>query len=439
MIQKLKLHLSNLVTPYLDKKYLLAVSGGVDSIVMTQLFYELGIDFEIAHCNFQLRGVDSDADERLVSIIANRLNKKIHIKRFDTLKQAETEKVSIQMIARSLRYEWFQELSQNLGFDFIVTAHHKNDLTETILLNLCKGTGHAGLVGIKSINENILRPLLIFEKNEIINFAENHQLKWRDDASNSSDAYQRNHLRLNVIPLLEKINPKVDDAFVRTSEKLSASNLFINKEIEKYKNKWYNNKSSHVEINFEIDTLGDTAAFVLSEFLRPFQFDLYKCQRIISHDKSEPGAIFESETHKLVCDRNNYIITPNDSQKNNFIEFYVLPNSFEFGTFKFETQKIVYTKDTQVLANEFLLPESFWNKKITIRFRKDADDMAPFGMKGKRKKIGDILNDVKLPLNLKDRIPLFEVEGEIFWITGIRASEFCKVNPNTNVIKVKKI
>ncbi|HTF80869.1 MAG TPA: tRNA lysidine(34) synthetase TilS, partial [Cytophagales bacterium] len=210
MINELKLHLSKLVEDYTKRKYLLAVSGGMDSVVLAHLFKALELDFTLAHCNFQLRGVDSDADERFVSILSNQLSRNFKVKRFEVDTYIQSHKMSVQMAARTLRYTWFEQLAKEGDYDFIVTAHHKNDLAETMLLNMVKGTGYAGLVGIKSLNNHLLRPLLAFEKSQIEAYANRQGIQWREDSSNSLDKYQRNHLRLHVMPLLKAVNPKVE-------------------------------------------------------------------------------------------------------------------------------------------------------------------------------------------------------------------------------------
>ncbi len=440
MINELKLHLSKVIKDYTKRKYLLAVSGGVDSVVLVALFKDLGLDFAIAHCNFQLRGVDSDADERSVSILTQKIHKDFFLKRFDTESYADSQKVSIQMAARELRYKWFQELTDEKGFDFIVTAHHKNDLAETILLNLVKGTGHAGLAGIKAVNGRLLRPLLIFEKRELEGFAEQHGLNWREDSSNSLDKYQRNHLRLNVMPLLKEINPKVEEAFSRTAEKMSAANEFIQYQIEKIKNEHVCFKAGGVlEISYTILDTGVPLAFLLSELLRDYGFDFHKCLKIAEHDRSEPGASFLSESHHLVCGKKAFVLAPILSNTVSALVLQGIPVSFTFGSYTFETESREFEEGLALSKLDLLLPERYLSEKLTIRYLQAGDSMAPYGMNGKRKKIADVLNDAKIPLNLKNYIPIFQIEDEIIWVVGIRSSQYCKVEKGENVVVVKAI
>lgn len=440
MINELKLHLSKLIKDYTKRKYLLAVSGGVDSVVLVALFKDLGLEFAIAHCNFQLRGVDSDADERSVSILTQKMQRDFFLKRFDTESYAESRKVSIQMAARELRYKWFQELVDEKGFDFIVTAHHKNDLAETILLNLVKGTGHAGLAGIKAVNDRLLRPLLIFGKHELEVFAEQHGLNWREDSSNSLDKYQRNHLRLNVMPLLKEINPKAEEAFSRTAEKMTAANEFIQYQMEKLKKEYVGFKAGGVlEISYKILETDAYLAFVLSELLRDYGFDYHKCVKIAEHDRSEPGASFLSEGHHLVCGSGAFVLAPILNNTVSTLVLQGIPASFTFASYTFETETREFEEGLDLSKWDLLLPARYLSEKLIIRYAQAGDSMAPYGMNGKRKKIADVLNDAKIPLNLKNYIPIFQIEDEIFWVVGIRSSQFCKVEKGENVVVVKAI
>ncbi|MFN8438533.1 MAG: tRNA lysidine(34) synthetase TilS [Cytophagales bacterium] len=438
MIEKLRKHLAKILPNFSEKKFLLAISGGVDSVVMVELFASLNLNFAVAHCNFQLRGVESDADERLVSILAARHQRPFFVKRFDTDLVAKQSKESIQMVARKLRYTWFAELAECESFDYIVTAHHKNDLVETMLLNLCKGTGYAGLVGIKVLNGNLLRPLLEFKKDDLLTYAQEHQLTWREDASNSLDKYQRNHLRLNVIPLLDKINPSADDSFSRTSEKINAAAGFIATQIQLVKNQFVAEYEDYVEIDYTIKSLGNDLIFVMSEILRKYNFDFYKCKQIAEYNSDEPGAIFESETHQLLCDRKSYIIVA----KNQIIE--PLQTAFEqqiieFGgnRFAIELQKV--TDELLKDKNIVLVPEQYLGAELVLRNPILGDEMAPFGMKGKRKKVADLLSDYKMPAILKPKVVVVEINKEIFSLLGIRASEKTKVIDSEYVYVFKKI
>ena len=199
-----------------DNTFLLAVSGGGDSVVMTHLFHSCGLKFAIAHCNFHLRGDDSDEDMRFVQKLAAEYGVQLFVKEFDTLNIQKESGKSVEMVARDLRYHWFEEVGQDYGF--IVTAHHANDNAETLLLNLCRGTGLKGLAGIPARNGRYIRPLLPFPADELHNYATRHNLSFRTDQSNFSEQYQRNKIRLSVLPKLAEINPDLIPTLTRNTD-----------------------------------------------------------------------------------------------------------------------------------------------------------------------------------------------------------------------------
>jgi len=222
-----------------ERKLIIAISGGIDSVALTHLCNKLNLDFTLAHCNFNLRGDESDTDEQFVLQLANELNKEVFIESFDTETYAKENKLSTQMAARELRYHWFNELAGLLGFDYILTAHHADDNLETFLINLSRGTGLEGLTGIPEINENIVRPLLSFSREDIEAYAKTENLKWREDASNASNKYLRNKLRLEVIPKLKEINSQMLQNFNKTIEHLQDSKDIIDDNIDAISNEGY--------------------------------------------------------------------------------------------------------------------------------------------------------------------------------------------------------
>jgi tRNA(Ile)-lysidine synthase len=228
MLTKFQHHIE-LNFPYLkEKKLLLAVSGGLDSMVLMHLFQELNYSIGIAHCNFQLRGKESDADENFVKLQAEKFQIPIFSTRFETEKFANTNKLSIQLAARKLRYDWFYQLLEEENYDYLLTAHHLDDQLETFLINLSRGTGIEGLTGIPATNDKIMRPLLPFSREEILAFAEENSLSWREDSSNASTKYLRNKIRHEVIPILKTLNPNFLPTFENTLEHLNQANALVN-------------------------------------------------------------------------------------------------------------------------------------------------------------------------------------------------------------------
>ncbi len=265
-----------------EETVLLTVSGGIDSIVLAHLFHKAGFSFGIAHCNFNLRGKHSDEDEAFVKKIADAYGVAFHSKHFDTKTYADIHRLSIQMAARQLRYAWFNELINEFGYDKIATAHHQNDVVETVLLNLTKGTGIAGLHGIQKKNGHIIRPLLFTDKKAIETYAKKEGLTWREDASNNKGLpYERNHIRHKVVPALQAINPNLVSGFERTTEKISATELLVKEYLEVLKAKIITQKEG--SLYFSIEALRQTteSQLVLFEFIKEYGFTYDDCREII--------------------------------------------------------------------------------------------------------------------------------------------------------------
>ena len=227
MLQKLQNHINTNLSFLKEKKLLLAVSGGIDSMVLVRLCHQLQLNFAVVHCNFQLRGNESDDDEMLVIQTCQDGYIPYYLNSFDTLEFAKKNKLSIQLAARKLRYDWFYKLMNENGFDYILTAHHLDDSLETFLINFTRGSGLDGLIGIPEQNDKIVRPLLIFSRNEIETFAQENNIAWREDSSNASDKYLRNKLRHDVLPILKELNPSLLSSFENTIKNLKQSQSLV--------------------------------------------------------------------------------------------------------------------------------------------------------------------------------------------------------------------
>ena len=216
MLTNFKTHIDKKLAFLKEGKLLIAISGGLDSVILTHLCHKLKLNISLAHCNFNLRGKESDGDEAFVLELAENLDLEVFIEHFSTEEFAKQHKLSTQMAARELRYNWFSELAESLEFDYILTAHHADDNLETFLINLTRGTGLSGLTGIPEVNDAIVRPLLPFSREELETYVKANHLKWREDSSNASDAYLRNKLRHHVIPVLKETNPNLLQNFKMT-------------------------------------------------------------------------------------------------------------------------------------------------------------------------------------------------------------------------------
>src|SRR5690606_35942049 len=266
MKSQLQKHLKNHYPNLWKTQLLLAVSGGIDSMVLLDLLHKLNLNITIAHCNFKLREKDSEDDKNFVTSYAQLHNIPFFVKNFDTESFAKDQKLSIQLAARKLRYDWFFELTEKHGFDYIVTAHHLDDSLETFFINLSRGTGLEGLLGIRE-NENVIRPLLDFSKSQIQQYASENNLNWREDISNASDKYLRNKIRHHLIPVLKEINPDFLQSFQKTRQHLQASQNFTENIVEEILNEILVKKKNSITLDINKLNNHKNKEFLLYQWL----------------------------------------------------------------------------------------------------------------------------------------------------------------------------
>lgn len=415
-----------------NDKILIAVSGGVDSVVLLDMMCAIADDkslpfsLAIAHCNFQLRGQESDEDELFVRKLAEKHKIPLFCQKFDTQKMTKEKKSSIQVVARNLRYAWFAELLQLHDFQYIATAHHQNDSIETIIYNLAKGTGIAGLHGILPKNGKIIRPLLGFSKKEISEYATENQLFWREDSSNNTDKYSRNLIRHQLIPILQKINPSLEETFKDNILRISAVERIFKEQVKLFKEKAFSIDSENAETyHLNIETIRNESENLvkLDEILKDFGFNFTQTKLIINSLDKEAGKLFLSNTHRLIKDRKTLIITRNLSYATPDLP---LLNSkvFEKATdFQLSTEKNIAHLDCEKTG-----------KDLKLRLWEKNDAFQPIGMKGKTKKISDFLNDLKVPLHLKPQVCVVVADEQIVWVVGYRIDERFKVTEKTKTI-----
>lgn len=420
-----------------SENVLLTVSGGLDSVVLSHLFYTAKLNFDIAHCNFQLRENDSDQDELFVKNLAEQFNVNFHVVKFDTISFQQANGISIQMAARNLRYDWFRTLKQKYNYKCIVTAHHANDQAETVLLNLTAGTGLRGVRGIKPKTNDIVRPLLEFTRKELETYAEMHQLIWREDISNASVKYKRNSIRHLVIPELEKINPQFITAVNQFSEKISQVELLLNEQVELWKLKYCKNQNDLVFIDIKSLELIVYKDLILYELIKEFGFD--NTVIIFESLQSISGKKFISKTHTLVVDRNQLVISKNDLTENVYHEIAEFQKELLINNTKLTFEIIEDFNFNLIDSNKNIA--YFDYSKLTfpliIRNWVFGDYLKPIGMKGKSKKVSDILIDLKIPINIKDNVLVLECAKELAWLINFRISESFKVEEKC--FKVLKI
>ena len=288
-----------------NQKILLAVSGGVDSMVMLHLFLQSGIDIGVAHCNFQLRGKDSLEDEKFVLSQASKYGVKSHVIRFKTTDYAEKTGLSIQMAARELRYNWFEQIRQENNYDFIATAHHSDDIVETFFLNLLRKTGISGLHGIKNISGNIIRPMLFANKEEIMEYADNQTIVYREDVSNTDDHYKRNYIRHHIIPRFKELNPNFTKTLLDSINIISKQEIVYKTQIDNTIQSFLTEKNDEFSIEIEKIKHLQPLEVYLFECLSPFGFNLAQINDVIQCLDTTEEKVFISQTNRLLKTRNS--------------------------------------------------------------------------------------------------------------------------------------
>lgn len=413
-----------------DSKVFLAISGGLDSCVLLDLFLKSGIKIALAHCNFKLRGDESDENEQFVCELAQKNNLLFFLKQFETQTLVANTSESTQMLARKLRYDWFQTLLVENDFDFVATAHHKNDVLETSILNFTRGTGISGFHGIKANQNKIIRPLLFATREEIKNYAILNHIEYQEDSSNLSTKYYRNLIRLEVIPKLKKINPNIENTIEQTVEKVNAVEKIYANYISDFMLKYVKKNIENIEIDMLASKKHD--AFVLFSNIEIFGFNYLQTKQILASNKT--GSIFYSTDYKLVIDREKYIISKivvsnfDEILIQNFNSSLILPNkNLEFK----QISKADFNPERN--PNCIFLDETKIKFPLKLRNWENGDTIQPFGMKG-RKKVSDILIDAKVPLFEKDTVLVLLSDSEIIWILGYTFSEKFRITSDNECI-----
>ncbi len=411
-------HLQRMIDKPFEKKFLLAVSGGMDSCVLAYLFHWHNLHFDVAHCNFHLRGEDSNLDMEFVKNIPYFADKMIFIKEFDTFLLQKDSGKSIEMVARDLRYQWFAEFEEE--YDFIVTAHHADDNAETLLLNLTRGTGLKGLKGIPPINGKIIRPLLSFSVLEIKKFAERHKISYRTDITNYDETFYRNKIRQQIIPKLQKLNPNLIQTFAKNITIFNAQFSFLEQQIEKYKNEILQKKKQKWYINIEKLQKEEHALLLLYEILSDFGFSASTIENIFNGLNGIVGKIFYSSSHQLLIDREELIIISREKKENIEVQIASMQELISLG---FE---ISFLPCGTVVDLKSLSPNSIFISKnkltfpLTYRYWRHGDFFYPYGRKGK-KKVSDLFIEKKIDTWQKQEIPILCCGEDIVWIVGIAA------------------
>ena len=427
MLQKFQSHIFQNFPFLSGEKLLLATSGGLDSMVMVDLFRKLSFKIAIAHCNFQLRGVESFEDQNFVQNYAESNEIKLFVTQFDTEAFAKDYKLSTQVAARELRYNWFYELLETEEFDYVLTAHHADDNLETFLINLVRGTGLDGLTGIPAQNENVIRPLLIFSRQEIEQYAKENNIDWREDSSNASDKYLRNKIRHNLIPILKELNTDFLSSFHKTQVYLQESKTMVeDASIMVYQQVA---KESGKDIHFDLNKLQQLPNYksYLYQWLREFGFLAW--EDIYDLVESQSGKQVFSNEFRLLKNRGFLILSPinNEDKKE---EYYIFKDQKEIDSpLNLSFSKVA---DIGIVSNRAIfVDEDKLHFPLVLRRWKEGDSFQPFGMEGKSKKVSKIFKDEKLSLIDKENTWLLCSDDKIIWIIGIRQDERFKIEKTT--------
>lgn len=401
--------------------YIVALSGGADSVALLLLLDEMGYNIHAAHCNFHLRGEESDRDELFCESLCQQKSIPFHRIHFDTLTYAETHKVSVEMAARELRYHYFEELRSDIGATGVCVAHHQDDSVETVLLNLIRGTGLRGLTGIQCRNGHILRPLLCVSRKEIESYLQTKDQSYVIDSTNLEDDMLRNKVRLKVVPLLQELNPAVTENILRTSENLTEAQGILDSIVSLYKN------SKSLDLN-ELKKYG-SSEYILFEWLKDYGFNGVQVKEAMG---AETGSIFtSSQGYDLLVDRGRFVVEPTLKS----LKPLGIP---EEGTYVLDEETKISVKKVPVWVSReervATLDASKVHFPLTVRRVEKGDKMVPYGMRGHRL-LSDIMTDRKMTLFEKRRqIVVVDAKGIIVWLAGIRISDLCQIDDTTTEV-----
>ncbi|WP_133537594.1 tRNA lysidine(34) synthetase TilS [Tenacibaculum caenipelagi] len=435
MLEELAKHIDSRLPFLKGRKLLIAVSGGIDSVVLTHILHQLGFSIALAHCNFQLRGKESDLDEKFVENLGKKLTLTTFTTHFNTNKYAIENKLSTQLAARELRYNWFNQLIKKHHFDYLLTAHHADDNLETFLINFTRGTGLEGLTGIPVINENIVRPLLVFSRDEILNFAQENNIKWREDKSNAETKYLRNKIRHQITPLLKELNPNLLASFNKTIDHLNQSQQIINDKIEEISTEILSKEGDLLKINIQkLLKLSNLEAY-LYQLLKPYKFTEWNDVYSLIHAQS--GKRILTKFYTLLKDRDFLLLLRTNEKSSLTDEHFIIRE----GNNKITTpiQLLFENVHTRMIIDNrsIYVDNKLLSYPLILRKWNVGDYFYPTGMLG-RKKISKYFKDEKISVIDKNKIWLLcSSKNEIIWIIGKRQDRrFLPTEKTTELLKI---
>ncbi len=431
----------SLFTP--EDAVLIAVSGGIDSVVLLELFHRLRqevpefnqLKIGLAHCNFKLRGIESDQEESFVRDLAIRFNSPFYVQHFDTTSVATDEKISIQMAARMLRYDWFETIRKENNYRYIAVAHHQNDVVETVLINLLKGTGIAGLHGIAPKKGSVIRPLLFATRENIHDYAIEKNIAYKEDSSNASTKYIRNKLRHDVIPILKELNPGLEKTFQQNIAHIKDIEIIFNQFVEEKRKEIISCKEQTIYIDIEKIKIEPSIFTLLFEFLKPYNFNAGVVEDIVQSINNQSGKLFYSPTHRLLKDRKYLLITLNKPEVES-VAYKIDQHQTEHTEGIHLTLKIKQIDKQEELLSDSsmaLLDVSKLKFPLTLRKWEIGDWFYPLGMNNK-KNISDFFIDKKVSVIEKENTWVLISGKDIVWLVGHRIDNRYKITDGTNSV-----
>jgi len=434
MLRKLIRHIEKEELFKRSEKLLVAVSGGLDSVVLLHFLYKMEVNCVVAHCNFKLRDKDSDRDEIFVKDLAEKYNFPVHTIAFETAEYAKEKGISIEMAARDLRYDWFEKIRKESECSYILTAHHADDVIETVLINLTRGTGIHGLTGIKAKINRLVRPLLPFSRDELKAYAIDNQVEYREDYTNAQTDFVRNKIRHQIIPVLREINPSIQKTMYENVARFSDVDLIYNNEIINKRSNLIDQEEDRLLIS--LDELKKLPAqnSHLFELLKPYGFHSRDVANIIESLDSISGKIFFSDDFQILRDREYLVLSKKREKESGVFE---LQENDQVDVFdkRFNCQIYERPSDFKFSTNPQIACFDADKLSFPLKLRKwqEGDVFRPIGMKG-RKKVSDYFIDNKFSLTDKENAWLLVSGDDIVWLVGHRMDDRFKITKKTSNI-----